>query len=74
MHHTSISTILQNCTRKVSSLVTVCFQMIWNMTLDLCMNYKNYNAITFDYHTLVLVIFSVPLMVVWLKTKTTKIS
>ena len=36
--------------------------MIWNMTLDLYMNYKNYFAITFDCHTLVLVIISIFLM------------
>ena len=76
MHHTctSISNISQKCTRKVSSSVTVLFQMSWNMTLDLCINYKNYYVITFDYHTLVSVIFSISLMVVQVNLKTTKIS
>ena len=77
MLHISISNLLQKSTRKVSSLVNDFFQMIWNMTLDLCINYKNYFAITFGYyHTLVLVIhvFSIFLMVVQLNTKTTTIS
>ena len=64
----------KNAQEKVAVQSMFFFQMIWNMTLDLCINYRNYFAISFDYHVLVLVIFSILLMAVWLNTKTTKIS
>ena len=63
----------KNAQEKLAVQSMFFFQMIWNMTLDLCINYKNYYAITFDYHTLVLVIFSISLMVVKDNRKTTKI-
>ena len=58
---------------KLAIQLMVFFQMIWNTTMDLCINYKNCYAIIFGCRTLVLVIFSISLMVVWLNTKTTKI-